>query len=124
MDTVEKDSADRSEVRALRAECQSLRQMLASVLILILMISGAFDIFVWRQLRVVKAEVKARGPRITEFVDEYNKLSRPAIADFVNKLKNYERTHPDLTPILKRYSLGNSAPTGAPPAVVQPPPKK
>ena len=124
MDTVEKHSTDESELRELRAECQSLRQVLGSLLVLVLMISGAFDIYLWRQVRAVRTEVKARGPKVGEFVAEYNKVSAPAIADFVNKLKNYERTHPDLTPILKRYNLGNSAGTGAPPAVVQAPAKK
>ncbi|HTL55326.1 MAG TPA: hypothetical protein VL361_06580 [Candidatus Limnocylindrales bacterium] len=120
MDTVEKHSLDQSELRELRAECQSLRQVVSALLVFMLLISAAFDIFVWRQVRVIRTEVRNRGPKIAEFVAEYNKVSAPAITDFVNKLKDYERTHPDLTPILKKYSLGNSAPTGALPASVVP----
>ena len=121
MDTLEKQPVEQSEVQELRAQCQSLRQVISALLVLVLMISGALDIFLLRQFRMARAEVQRRGPQVTQFVAEYNRVSVPAISEFLKRLNEYEKAHPDFGPILVKYGLKSNVPTGAPPgSAVQP----
>src|ERR1051326_482105 len=119
MDTLEKPATDQKELQELKAQYQSLQQVVSALLVLVLIVAGALDIFSWRQLRMARAELNRRGPQITQFVAEYNQVSAPAISEFVKKLNEYQKTHPDFGPILTKYHL-NSGPTGAPPATVLP----
>jgi len=120
MDTLENRSVDQSELGELRAECQALRQIVSSVLVLVLMVAGALDIYLLRQWRMARAELQRRGPQITQFVAEYNQVSLPAINDFVKKLNDYEKIHPDFTPILIKYHLKLSVTNGTPPTSATP----
>ena len=117
MDTMENRTVDQSELQDLRAQCQSLRQLVSALLVLVLLVSGALDIYLLRQWRMVRAELQRRGPQISQFVAEYNRVSAPAITDFIKRLNDYERTHPDFTPILIKYNLKGNMATGAPPTL-------
>ena len=46
----------------------------------------------------------------------YQKGEFPLEQEFVKRVTEYQRTHPDFTPILAKYNLKPAAPTGAPPA--------
>ena len=116
MDTVENHPVDQSELQELRAQCQSLRQIISALLVLVLIVTGSLDIYLLRQWRTVRGDLQRRGPQITQFVSEYNRVSAPAIADFIKKLNDYERTHPDFTQILLKYHLKDPAAAAAPAA--------
>jgi hypothetical protein len=118
MDTLENRPVEQSELLELRAQCQSLQQLVSALLVLVLIVAGALDIYLFRQWRMARAELKRRGPQMTQLVADYNRVSAPAIENFVKKLVEYERTHPDFTYILVKYNLKG---TGAPPATVVPP---
>jgi len=120
MDTMENCAVDQTELQELRAECQSLRQTVSALLVLVLLVSGALDIYLMRQWKMARAELQRRGPQISQFVAEYNKVSAPAIADFVKRIVEYEKTHPDFTYILLKYNLKGNAVTGAPPIAATP----
>jgi len=120
MDTLEKQVVEQSELQELRTQYQSLRQVVSALLVLVLIISGALDIYLLRQWKMARAELQRRGPQVTAFVAEYNRVSAPAITDFVKRLIDYEKTHPDFTQILTKYNLKGTGATGAPPAVVGP----
>lgn len=113
-------TVDQTELQELRTECQSLRQIVSALLVLVLLVSGALDIYLLRQWRMVRAELLRRGPQISQFVAEYNRVSQPAISDFVKRLVDYEKTHPDFTYILLKYNLKGNAATGAPPVAPMP----
>jgi hypothetical protein len=118
MDTMEKNAVDQSELQELRAQCQSLQQLVSALLVLLLIVSGALDIYLLRQWRMARAELQRRGPYITKMVAEYNQVSAPAISDFVKRLVDYEKTHPDFTQILLKYNLKGNTTTGGPPVAV------
>jgi hypothetical protein len=103
----------------LQAEVDSLRQLMVSVLILLIVISGTLNIFLLRQWRSTQTEVKG----LRAMVDEYNRVNGPAISSFAARLNEFERTHPNLSPILDKYGLRPS-PTSAPPASAARPPTK
>jgi hypothetical protein len=118
MDTLEKHAVDPSELQELRAQCQSLQQLVSALLVLVLIVSGALDIYLLRQWRMAHAELQRRGPYVAKMVAEYNQVSAPAISDFVKRLVDYEKTHPDFTQILLRYNLKGNTATGGPPGAV------
>jgi hypothetical protein len=47
-------------------------------------------------------------------VADYQRVSAPLMNDFVVKLTEYGRTHPDFAPILAKYNLKPTAATGVP----------
>lgn len=116
MDTVEPTPAPQGELTDLREECASLRQMLGGLLILILVISGTFNIYLWRQYRMTHAGVLMLRPQVGQLVSDYQRISLPAFNEFVKNLNDYERTHPDFSQILVKYNLKASGITGAAPA--------
>jgi hypothetical protein len=103
----------------LRAEIDSLRHLVVSLLILLIVISGTLNIYLLRQWRTSQTELKLlRG-----MVDQYNKEDLPQITNYVAKLTEYGRTHTNFVPILQKYGL-NNAQTSPPPATATPPPAK
>ena len=115
MDTLENTPTGQSELAELKSECASLRQMLGGLVLLVIVISGTFNIYLWRQFRVTRAELIALRPQVGQLVADYQRVTVPAITDFLKKLNEYERTHPDFTPIMVKYNLKPAATNGAPP---------
>ncbi len=113
MDTLENTPVAPPEITELRAQCASLRQMLGGLLILVIVMSGTLNIYLWRQFRMSQAELRMLRPQVGQLVADYQRVSAPAIENFLKKLNEYERTHPDFTPILLKYNLKASGITGA-----------
>jgi hypothetical protein len=118
MDTLENPSATQSELTELKAQCTSLRQLLGGLLVLMIVISGTLNIYLWRQYRMTGAELRMLRPQVGQLVADYQRVSAPAITEFLKKLNDYEKTHPDFTPILVKYNLKAAGITGAVPASV------
>ena len=121
MDTLENTPTNQAEFSELKSECASLRQLLGGLLVLVIVISGTFNIYLWRQFRLTQSELKSLRPDVGQLVSDYQRVTVPAITDFLKKLNDYEKTHPDFTPILLKYNLKASAITGAPPAAAASP---
>jgi hypothetical protein len=109
MDTSEPKPTSPSELNELREQCASLRQLLGSLLILVLVISGTLNIYLWRQFRLTSLELKVLRPQVGQLVADYQRVTEPAIKEFLKKLNDYERTHPDFTPIMLKYNLKAAA---------------
>jgi hypothetical protein len=45
---------------------------------------------------------------------EYKRNTEPVINDFVGKLVEYSKTHPDFNPILAKYGIKPGVATGGP----------
>jgi hypothetical protein len=103
----------------LQAEISSLRQLVVSMLILLIVISGTLNVYLLRQWRSSQVELK----RVRVFVDTYSKEYFPQITNYVGKLTDYSRTHTNIVPILRKYGLDN-APTSPAPATPTPPAAK
>ena len=110
----------------LQAQCDALRHMVVSVLILVIVISGTLNIYLLRQWRSVSKDLAGIRPQAAQMIAEYQKVSGPLMTDFVKKITEYGRTHPDFAPVLAKYNLKPAGPTGAAPATASPPvaPKK
>ena len=125
MDNLESSSSSPATVNELRSQYESLRQLVNSLLVLLLVVSGTLNLFFWRTFRVTKGALDAEAPQINQMVAEYNKGQGIAITNFLAKLVEFEKKNPDFSPILAKYGvplgISSVAPaTTAPPA----PPKK
>jgi hypothetical protein len=103
----------------LQAEVDSLRHLMVSLLVLLIVISGTLNVYLLRQWRSSQTELKTlRG-----MVDQYNKEDLPQITNFVAKLTEYGQTHTNFVVILKRYGL-DTLPTNTAAAATARPPAK
>jgi hypothetical protein len=115
-------AAPQPEVADLRAQFESLRHLVISVLVLLIVVSGTFNIFLLRQAKSARADVLIIQPQITQLVAEYKKSSEPAINTFVKQLSEFGRTHPDFAPVLAKYGIKPGMTTGTAPTNAAPPP--
>ena len=102
------------EVSELKAQCQWLRKQVQITLILLIMVSGVLTLFLQRQNKYANLDLGGVRPMI----EEYNKTQGPMMDDFIKRLVDYGRTHPDFTAIYKKYGLDQltAAPGAAAPA--------
>ena len=83
--------------------------------------SGAFSIYVISQWWFVRGELQRVRPQAANLVAQYQKTS-PAMDEFIRRLADFGRTNPDFMPILKKYGISSTAPTGVAPAITGHPP--
>ena len=101
----------------LRAEVDSLRHLVVSLLTLVFVLSGALNLYLLRQYRSLSRELTEKGPQVERLALEYQK-GVPFMTNVVAKLTEYGRTHPDFTPVLVKYGFKPTGPTS--PAPVSP----
>ncbi len=103
----------------LQAQCDALRQLVTSLLIVLLIVSGTLTVFLVRQWKFSKNELDASK----QVLNEYTRTSGPAMQAFVRQLADYGRAHPDFAPIAAKYRLNEPVPrpsTSAPLAAPAP----
>jgi hypothetical protein len=105
----------------MQEQFDALRHLVVSILILLIVVSGTFTIYLLRQYRTVSKELTAYRPQATQMIAAYQKAEAPAMQEFVKKITDFGRTHPDFAPIMTKYNLKPAAATGAPPTTVPAP---
>jgi hypothetical protein len=111
----------------LRAEFDALRHLVVSILILLIVVSGTFTVYLLRQWRTTSRELAVLRPQAAQLIGVFQKEEAPWMQEVLRKFTDYGRTHPDYVPILAKYNLKPAAATGAPPvsaSAPQPAPKK
>jgi hypothetical protein len=108
--TGQPDSSD------LQAQYDALRHLVVSLLLLVVVISGTLNIYLLRQWRSTSKDLAAIRPQATEMISEFQKVSGPRMQDFIKKLTEYGRAHPEFGPVLAKYGLKPLTPTNAPAA--------
>lgn len=94
----------------LRADVQSLRTMLSVALLLLFIFSFCVNVFLFRQVKAITAQV-AQAQQLVESFQKGGGFTQGA--ELVSRLNEYARTHPDFAPIMQKYSF-HITPTGAP----------
>ncbi len=128
MDNLEPKSSDLSAGRVdlsnsddLRDQLDSVRHLVVSVLILVIVVSGTLNIFFLRQLRDAHRQLAQIRPQAAQMMANYQKTEAPMMQTIVNRFTEYGRIHPDYAPILSKYNIKYSGPGGAasppPPAI-------
>jgi hypothetical protein len=123
----------------LREQVESLRHLVGSILILMVMVSGTLTVFMFREMKIASAQLEAYRPQAMNAMTIYQQQQAPLMQEFAKRIQLYGQTHPDLAPVLTKWdpvfvawgwklSPTNAAPTSVAPVGVAPrsnaPPKK
>ena len=115
MDIPEIKAPAPADTSLLQAQFEDLQHLVISVLILLVVVSGTLSVYLLRQWRTTSKDLAAVRLNYTQFINEYHKVGQPRMDAFLDKLKEYGRTHPDFVPILTRYGLSSNVPAGVVP---------
>ena len=110
MDTLENKTPAQNEVSELREQVESLRHLVGSMLILLVVVSGTFNIYLLRQWKTSKNDLQALKPQAAGLISTYQKNEQPAVENFIKKMLEYGQTHPDFVPILNKYQIKATQP--------------
>ena len=94
------------ETERLEAELESLRGVVFRVVVGLLILAVAVNVFLWRQVHMVRAQLAAGQKQVAEY-----QKAEPAVRDLLARLHAFAATHPDFQPIMSKYA---GAPTNAP----------
>jgi hypothetical protein len=120
MDNLENKTVIQPDATDLQTELETLRHLVVSVLILMIVVSGTLSIYLLRQWRTTTKELANMRPQVQRMVEVYQKDEFPWMQDILKKFTEYGRTHPDYMPILAKYNVKPNAP-GAPSTSATPP---
>jgi len=117
-------------------QCHELRMLLNATFVALLLLSVSLNLFLGKQMRLIRAKVSETRPVIQRMQAEFQK-KEPNMRNFVNALQSFGAVHQDFLPILNRYRqvvpqyftspvAVSTAPQGSPvpvnPAIGQAPP--
>ena len=122
MDNLDQPTPVQPDVSDLRTQCDQLRQLIASILILVIVISGTLGIYLLRQWQSSRKDLAAIRPQAAQMIAEYQKVSGPLMNDFVKKITDYGRSHPDFVPVLAKYGMRPAGPANTPATALGSPP--
>lgn len=100
-------------------QIESLRQMMTSVLVLMIVISGTLNIYLWRQVKYTRADLGTFRNTATQTVTEFEKVSAPMLNRFLAGLAEFgksPRADADFHAIMKKYGVVNPTNAAAAPA--------
>jgi hypothetical protein len=120
MDNLDNKTPIQPDGNDLQAEFDALRHLVVSVLILLIVVSGTFSIYLLRQWRTTSKELQVIRPQVAQMVGVYQKDEAPWMQEILKRLSEYGRMHPDYMPVLAKYNIRPSAATGAPPTTASP----
>jgi len=100
-----------------RNEYEGVQKQLNILLLAVVILSGTFSVFLWRQTRYLRRDLEGLKPVAGPIIQRYNQ-EKPTVDAFVQKVAEYARSHPDFAQIAKKYQLQNvtNAPTAVAPA--------
>ena len=95
----------------LAAQLKAAQRQITNLLILLLVVSGTFSIFLWQQVHHDRlnldmlAQQERQMAQAQQVIDNYNDQAVPAMSRFFQQLNEYAKSHPDVLPILMKYGL-------------------
>ena len=125
MDNLENElpqTTPQSEFKDSQGQYESLASLLVSVLVLMVVLAGVFDLFLFRQVKNARADLANVRAGLAQLQGRV-----VAVNEFAHKLQEYGRTHADFMPILTKYGIKPAAPGNALPEMTTPaahPPSK
>jgi hypothetical protein len=123
MDEIENKTSDQTDSADLQMQFDSLRHYVLSVLILVIVVTGALNIYLYYQFKAAGRELETARPMVQNLVSGYNRGDGPALEKFVRDSMEYGRTHPDFGPYLDKYGLRPPPGMAIPPPGAGPAPK-
>jgi hypothetical protein len=113
-------------VQEVEQQCQDLKTILTATLVALLVLGFSVNIYLAKQMRMVRAKVTESRPVVQRLEMEF-RAKEPNMRNFVNALQSFALANRDFQPILDRYRvvlpqyLMTASPiSSAPPGVVVP----
>ncbi|MEO8425567.1 MAG: hypothetical protein ABI651_00500 [Verrucomicrobiota bacterium] len=103
-------SSRTDSVESFQQACHSLRTLIDTVLVILLVLTWSVNIFLLKQLSLVRNEVEERQ----RFIVDYEKNTVPLMGEFLTRLQRFTKTNPDFTNILHKYWMPTNAAAGVP----------
>lgn len=97
-----------------------LQVQLQATLILMIMVTGAVNLYLLRQYVALRKDVALLEPQVGQMMALYDKATIPLARAFLSQLAEFAKQHPDFQPILDRYRVQVSPSTPAPPPTGSP----
>ena len=116
MDNLENDPPAPTQRDPSPTQDDSLRQLVVSILVLLIVVSGTLNIFLLHQASTSHQELEVIRPQVDLMVTQYLKNVGPAMDEFERKLTEFARSHPDFAPTLNRHRLATRSPGASLPA--------
>src|ERR1035438_5687712 len=120
MDNLDNKTPIQPDANDLQAEFDALRHLVVSTLILLIVVSGTFSIYLLRQWRTTNKELQVIRPQVAQMVGIYQKDEAPWMQEILKRFSEYGRMHPDYMPVLAKYNIRPATATGAAPATAAP----
>lgn len=123
MDNLDTKLGTGSEFTTAQEQLDSLRRLLVSALILVIVVSGTFNIYLWRVVKNARTDTAAYRKQTTQMLAEYERVQQPAMQDFVRRLVEFGRTpaaDEAFAALLRKYGLSTATNSTAPSAVTPP----
>ena len=98
MDNLENNLPTQSQPQPLPTQYDSLRHLVVSILVLVIVISGTLNVFFLRQAGAARQELDAIRPQVNAMMGQYQKNVGPAMEDFVGKLTEFAEATPTSRP--------------------------
>jgi hypothetical protein len=95
-----------TDLRDLQAQFNQLQQLITSLLLILIVISGTLTIFLLRQWRFSKAEVDSLTPAVIQLNAEHMN-NYGYTQELARKLAEYGKSHPDFAQIVSNYNLNS-----------------
>jgi hypothetical protein len=112
-------SGSSSELAEVKSELAALQNLVFSMLVLVIVASGAFNLYLLREYKNVRNDNSNLRPQAQQARTDFEK-NAPALNDFIKKLAEYSRTHPDFAPIATKFGLNEAAKQSVAPAAPAP----
>ena len=91
----------------LRQQCEGLQRQVTTLLFAMVILSGTLTVFLWRQARYARADLEVLKLPASQVLQSF-KQEKPIMDDFLAKLADFGKSHPDFTPILTKYKIQSS----------------
>jgi hypothetical protein len=116
MNETEKKSPDAPEADNTQAQINLLRRQVTTLMLALLIASGTFCVYMWRQARLARIDLKNFRVTATQNIQFFQQKQKADFDAFVGKLAEYGKAHADFAPIINKYKISlitNAAPAAA-----------
>ena len=90
-------------IEQLRSQHQQLQSLFVVALSALLVLGLVCCLFMFKQWRMVRAQVEDQRPTVQKMWSDYTNSSEKLVRNFVGSLQSFAAQHRDFQPILDRY---------------------
>jgi len=104
MNDLENQSPSQFDLNSPSPDLEALRQLINTILILVVIVSGTLTVFLYRQYTLIHEQTEGFRRQVAETEARYQQI-KPKMDDFERRVSEFARTHPDFAAIVAKYGL-------------------